>query len=73
MDHWGSPGLRFELPFTSDDAEVEEVGNRVWIQMEQGSSNTNAESRTHVLRLVKKNTGQGDKGPEFEVQLCLCY
>ena len=47
-------GLHFELSFTSNDAEDEEVGNWVWTHMEQGSLNTKAESRAHVLRLMKK-------------------
>lgn len=47
-------GLHFELSFTSNDAEDEEVGNWAWTHMEQASLNTNAESRAHVLRLMKK-------------------
>ena len=47
-------GLHFELSFTSNDAEDEEVGNWVWTHMEQCSLNTKAESRAHVLRLMKK-------------------
>ena len=47
-------GMHFELSFTSNDAEDEEVGNWVWTHMEQGSLNTKAESRAHVLRLMKK-------------------
>ena len=62
-------GLRFKLCFTTD----EEVAKRVWTQTEQGSSNTNAETRAHAPRLAKENKGQGDKSPEFKSQLCLHY
>ena len=68
-------GLHFELSFTSNAAEDEEVGNWVWTHMEQGSLNTNPESRAHVLRLMKKKQKKKkkDKRPEIEAQLCLCY
>lgn len=64
-------GLHFELSFTSNDAEDEEVGNWVWTHMEQGSLNTKAESRAHVLRLMKKRQKKKkrDKRPETEAQL----
>lgn len=59
-------GLHFELFFTSNDAEDEELGNWVWTRMEQDSLNTNAESRAHVLRLTKKKQTKKKKTSDLK-------